>query len=201
MAMPEPPTLQGKRVRLEPLTLQHLPSLERVAFEESTWAHMASWVKTPAQLQDWAETALEWRVTRNAIPWVTVLQATGEAIGSTRFADLDLQHRTVEIGWTWLAAAYRGTGINTEAKLLQLAYAFDALQLCRVALKTHHENLRSRAAMLAMGAQYEGMFRNHMLMPDGSTRHTAWYSIIAEEWPRVRCRLEARLLAQTQPSA
>ena len=188
-------------MRLEPMTLAHLPALERVAYDDNTWALTMTHVKTRADLQAWMQTALDWRAAGTAMPWVTVLQATGEAIGGTRFAELDIKNLTVEIGWTWLNAAYRGLGLNTEAKLLQLTYAFEVLKLRRVALKTHSLNERSRGAMLAMGAQFEGILRNHLIMPDGGARHTASYSVIAEEWPQVKSRLEARLKAQTQPSA
>ena len=201
MTAPATPTLTGERVRLEPMTWEHLPALEPVAFEPSTWAHTVTQVKNTDDLRAWMQPALDWRAAGTAMPWVTVLKETGDAIGGTRFAELDLKNRTVEIGWTWLASAYRGTGINCEVKLLQQTYAFDVLKLRRVALKTHHENLRSRGAMLAMGAQFEGIFRNHMIMHDGSTRHTAWYSVIEEEWPQVRCQLEARLKDQIRRSA
>ena len=134
------------------------------------------------------------------MPWVTVLKTKNRVIGSTRFMDLDRVHKTTEIGWTWLAPEFQGSGLNAEVKLLQLTYAFEELQLNRVALKTHHENLRSQAAMRKIGAVEEGTFRNHMIMPDGSMRHSVWFSIIREEWPRVRSQLEERVRS-TQPSA
>jgi RimJ/RimL family protein N-acetyltransferase len=132
------------------------------------------------------------------MPWVTILksQSPGEpdrVIGSTRYIDLDLQHRTVEIGHTWLSPNHHGAGVNPEAKLLQLAYAFETLNLRRVALKTHHENLQSQAAMRKLGAQYEGTFRNHYIMPDGTPRHSVWFSITQEDWPQVKSQLEQRL--------
>jgi len=105
----------------------------------------------------------------------------------------------VEIGHTWLAAPYRGTRLNTEVKLLQLGYAFEDLNMRRVALKTHHENARSRAAVLALGATEEGTFRNHLIMPDGSTRHTVWYSITNEDWPSVKERLQQRIANFAEP--
>jgi RimJ/RimL family protein N-acetyltransferase len=129
------------------------------------------------------------------MPWVTVLKAENRVIGSTRFMDFDRGHKTTELGSTWLAPEFQGSGLNAEAKLLQLAYAFDDLKLNRVALKTHHENLRSQAAMKKIGAMEEGTFRNHYVMPDGSLRHSVWFSIIREEWPRVRSLLEAQVEA------
>ena len=132
------------------------------------------------------------------MPWVTILKSqspetSDKVVGTTRFIDLDLHHLTVEIGNTWLAPEHHGAGINPEAKLLQLTYAFETLHLRRVALKTHHENLQSQAAMRKLGAQYEGTFRNHYIMPDGSPRHSVWFSITQEDWPQVRERLATRL--------
>ncbi|HSY37011.1 MAG TPA: GNAT family protein [Acidobacteriaceae bacterium] len=190
------PTLEGAHVRLEPLTLAHLPDLEAIAFDPSIWRYMLSIIRTPADLRAWAESAL---ATPNSLPWVTIRKAhdttPDQLAGSTRFLDLDLTHRTTELGHTWLAASARGTLINAEAKLLQLTYAFETLNLNRVALKTHHENLQSQNAMKALGALYEGTFRNHYLMPDGTARHSVWFSITREDWPQVKERLTQRLKA------
>ena len=106
---------------------------------------------------------------------------------------LDLRHRTVEIGHTWLSPSVQQAGDNPEAKLLQLTHAFETLNLNRVAFKTHHENLQSQAAIKKLGAQYEGTFRNHNITPDGTIRHSMWFSITKEEWPQVKSRLEERL--------
>jgi RimJ/RimL family protein N-acetyltransferase len=191
--MIEVPVLEGARVRLEPLTLEHLPALEKIAFDERIWRYMTTWVRTPAELRGWVEAALEGVATGTALPWVTVLREGSVVVGSTRLFDLSRVHGTAELGHTWLAPAVHGAGVNAEAKLLQLGYAFDTLGLRRVALKTHHENLQSQAAMRKLGAVYEGTFRNHYVMPDGSQRHSVWFSITREEWPSVRSRLEERL--------
>ncbi len=137
--------------------------------------------------------ALKAKEVGNSLPWVTVLKQENRVIGSTRFIDLDMTHRTVELGSTWLAPEYHGAGVNPEVKLLQLTYAFEELGLNRVAFKTHHENRQSQAAMRKMGAIEEGTFRNHYIMSDGTQRHSVWFSIIREEWPEVRARLEGRL--------
>jgi N-acetyltransferase len=192
------PVLEGVRVRLEPLTQEHLPALEKIAFDERIWRYMTTWVRTRAELRGWVEAALEGAAAGTALPWVTVLRESGAVMGSTRLFDLSRMHGTVELGHTWLAPAVHGAGVNAEAKLLQLGYAFDTLELRRVGLKTHHENLQSQAAMRKLGAVYEGTFRNHYVMPDGSQRHSVWFSITREEWPTVRSRLETRL---TQPAA
>ncbi len=191
--MIEVPVLEGARVRLEPLTLGHLSALERIAFDERIWRYMIMWVRTPAELRRWVEAALEGVAAGTALPWVTVLRESGAVVGSTRLFDLRRVHGTVELGHTWLTPAVHGAGVNAEAKLLQLAYAFDTLGLRRVGFKTHHENLQSQAAMRKLGAEYEGTFRNHYVMPDGSQRHSVWFSIVRGEWPSVRSRLEARL--------
>jgi RimJ/RimL family protein N-acetyltransferase len=148
-------------------------------------------------MRAWAEAALKAEAAGTSMPWVTVLKPADPAdvervIGSTRYLDLDLTHKTVEVGHTWLHPDFHGSGANAEAKLLQLQYAFETLGLNRVALKTHHENLHSQAAMRKLGAVYEGTFRNHYLMPDGSMRHSVWCSITREEWPGVKATLERR---------
>jgi RimJ/RimL family protein N-acetyltransferase len=196
--MIETPVLDGRWVRLEPLSFDHLQALEEIAYDDRIWRFMMSWVKTRHDLEAWLDSALKAKVAGTMLPWVTVLKADNRLIGSTRFIDLDLTHRTVEIGHTWIASEYQGTNVNPEAKLLQLSYAFDQLQLNRVAFKTHHENLQSQAAIRKLGAVYEGTFRNHYVMPDGSVRHSVWFSITQQEWPQVRSRLEHRL---SPPSA
>ncbi|CAN5423456.1 GNAT family protein [soil metagenome] len=190
------PTLEGPRVRLEPLSLAHLPALEPVLLAPevaTTWRHFRDVLKTPADLRTWVENALKLEAAGTGMPWVTILKSENRVVGTTRFIDLDLQNRTVEIGNTWLTPAVHQTGVNPEAKLLQLTHAFETLKLRRVALKTHHENLQSQAAMRKLGAQYEGTFRNHMIMPDSSTRHSVWFSITEEDWPKIKLELEKRL--------
>lgn len=193
----ETPVLEGQHVRLEPLTLEHLPALEKVAFDPAIWRYMLFTMNTPDDLRKWAEAALALKAAGNSLPWATVCKgsdgAPDQVVGSTRFIDLDLHHRTVEIGNTWLGEAARGTKVNTEAKLLQLTYAFEELNLQRVSFKTHIANKRSQSAIKAIGAIYEGTFRNHYIMPDGSSRDSAWFSIIHKEWPEVKDLLTRRL--------
>jgi len=190
----EQPVLEGRHVRLEPLTRQHLAGLEQVAFDERIWRYMLSKVETQEHLERWLESAVKAKeAPLPQLPWVTVLKDSGRVVGSTRFIDLDLVNKTVEIGHTWITPELHQRGVNPEAKLLQLQYAFETLGLNRVALKTHHENLQSQAAMKKMGAVYEGTFRNHYVMPDGSLRHSVWFSITREEWPQVRAGLVKRV--------
>ncbi len=200
MTLSETPVLEGPRVRLEPLSHTHLPALEQVAFDPRIWRYMLTRVTNRSELEAWLEAALAARAT-GQLPWVTILKAQNRSsadgrdrvAGSTRFLDLDLRHGTVEIGHTWLSPDVQAAGVNPEAKLLQLRFAFDDLNLNRVAFKTHHANLQSQAAIKKLGGVYEGTFRNHYVMPDGTLRHSVWFSITKEEWPQVRERLEERL--------
>jgi RimJ/RimL family protein N-acetyltransferase len=127
------------------------------------------------------------------IPFATVSQATGEPIGSTRYLALRPEHRSLEIGWTWLHPSAWGTGANAEAKLLQLRHAFEELGCRRVEFKTDALNERARAALEAIGAAFEGVHRKHMLVRDGENRDSAWYAIVDDDWPAARTRLEQRL--------
>ena len=196
---PPTPTLEGTHVRLEPMTIKHLEALAEIAFDPQIWQYMITWVRTRDDLRAWIESALAREAEGAAMPWVTVDKATGQVMGSTRFYDLDMHHGTTELGHTWLTPRAHGTAINPEAKLLQLRYAFETLGLVRVELRTHHENRRSQAAIRKLGATFEGFFRNHYRMPDGSRRHSVYYSITDAEWPAVKAGLEQRLLAFSLP--
>jgi RimJ/RimL family protein N-acetyltransferase len=189
----EPVTLEGRLVRLEPLSLDHIPALADVALDPAIWRWTIARPTSIVDLHAWAEAALANRAAGTEMPFVTMERATGRPIGSSRFMNIVLEHRRLEIGWTWLAPAWQRTGANREAKLLQLGHAFDVLGCRRVEFKTDSRNEASRAALLGIGAQFEGIFRNHMVMPEGPMRHSAWYSVIDEEWPAVRDRLEASL--------
>jgi RimJ/RimL family protein N-acetyltransferase len=189
----EPVVLEGRLVRLEPLSIDHLPALAEVAFSPAIWEWMPMYVTSEADLRLWIEQALDQAAVARALPWITWSKGSGRIIGSTRYMDIDVHNRGLEIGGTWLAPAYQRSGINVEAKYLQLRHAFEALGAVRVSFKTHHNNLQSQTAIAALGAKPEGVFRNHMIMPDGSFRHSVWYSIIQEEWPEVKAGLEARM--------
>ncbi len=188
-----PVVLEGAIARLEPLAPGHLAALAEIAFETGIWRWMTTWVRTEADLERWMAAALAQSAESRSMAWVTFDRRTGRAAGSTRFLDIDPYHRTLEIGHTWLAPEFQHTGLNQEAKYLQLRHAFEEMGMRRVAFKTHHENVQSQRAIMALGAQAEGLFRNHLRMPDGSARHTMWFSIIEEDWPQVKARLEARM--------
>jgi RimJ/RimL family protein N-acetyltransferase len=188
-----PVTLQGRIVRLEPLALEHVAGLAEVALDPRIWQWTIARPTSIDDLRAWAESALASRAAGTELPFVTIEQATGRLIGSSRYMNIVLEHRRLEIGWTWLAPAWQRTGANREAKLLMLGHAFDVLGCRRVEFKTDSRNEPSRAALLGIGAQFEGIFRNHMVMPEGPMRHSAWYSVTDDEWPAVRARLEASL--------
>jgi N-acetyltransferase len=189
----EPVTLEGTHVRLEPLSIDHLPALVEVGLEPSLWRWTLSQIRTPDDMRRYVETALGGAASGAEVPFATIERRTGRAIGSTRFLAIEPQHRRVEIGYTWLAPAWQRTAANTEAKLLMLRHAFEDRGALRVEFKTDSLNERSRRALAGIGAVEEGTFRNHMLTQAGRRRHTVYFSITDEEWPAVRRRLEARL--------
>jgi len=191
----EPVVLEGPRIRLEPLAPAHLADLLVVAFDQSLWQWTIMGLQDEAGLRRWFGTALSNAEAGIERPFATVDRASGRAIGSSRFLSIVPEHRRLEIGWTWVATAFQRTGANREVKLLQLTHAFETLCANRVEFKTHSRNERSRTALAGMGATFEGVFRSHMIMPDGSIRDSAYFSVIAEEWPRVKAGLVASLAA------
>jgi RimJ/RimL family protein N-acetyltransferase len=189
----QPVVLEGRRVRLEPLRAEHFGDLAAVAFDPVIWRWSALGDLDEAGLRGWMAAALANADAGLELPFATVERSTGRAVGSTRFMSIVPEHRRLEIGWTWLGSAFQRSGLNREAKLLQLTHAFEVLGANRVEFKTHALNDRSRAALAGIGATFEGVFRNHMILPDGSIRHSAYFSVIAEEWPAVKAALAAGL--------
>jgi RimJ/RimL family protein N-acetyltransferase len=189
------PVLEGSIVRLEPLTPKHEEALWEASRDPRTWRWLS--VVQPQTREEWAayvEQALAAAAAGTEIPFVTLCHK--EVVGSTRFLALRPEHGSVEIGWTWLHPSAWGTGANVEAKLLQLRHAFESWGCRRVELKTDALNERSRGALEALGATFEGVHRKHMLVRDGQNRDSAWYSVTDDDWPRVRAHLEARLAAR-----
>ncbi len=185
----EPVVLEGSRIRLEPLRADHLADLRLVAFDAPLWRWTIMGAQDEAGLERWVETALANQEAGTERPFATIDLATGRAIGSSRYMSIVPEHRRLEIGWTWVASAYQRTGSNREAKLLQLTHAFEVLGANRVEFKTHSRNERSRTALVGIGATFEGVFRQHTIMPDGSLRDSAYFSIISPEWPAVKAAL------------
>ena len=182
-------------MRLVPLTEGHFDALLQASKDPKIWEFTSAVIRGEDELRQYIKTALAWQRAGTAVPFVTTDAATGTAIGSTRFANIDQENRRAEIGWTWLNPRWWRTAVNTEAKYLMLRHAFEKWQCIRVELKTAAKNLRSRAAIARLGAKEEGILRHHMIQPDGSYRDSVYFSILAEEWPEVKAKLEARLNA------
>lgn len=189
----EPVTLEGRHVRLEPLSQAHHADLSASGLDPELWRWIPTQVRTPEEMSAYIETALGEQSRGVSLPFAILEKCTGRAIGSTRYGNIERTHHRVEIGWTWLAPAWQRTPVNTEAKYLLLCHAFETLGCIRVELKTDSLNDRSRAAILRIGAREEGTFRNHMITSTGRIRHTVYFSISDSEWPEVKARLEARL--------
>jgi RimJ/RimL family protein N-acetyltransferase len=193
MRPPEPLVLEGRFVRLEPLGEQHRSDLEIAVAEDPEAVRLGAGLFVQHGWDAWYGEAVTGMADGRYVAWATVALDSGYTVGSTRFGDIDLPSERVEIGWTFLAPSRWRTAINSEAKLLQLRYAFDDLGAGRVGLKTDARNLRSQAAIERLGGVREGVLRRHMRLPDGFIRDSVYYSILRDEWPAVRDRLEARL--------
>jgi N-acetyltransferase len=186
------PTLEGRIVRLEPLRPEHEEPLWHASRDPRTWRWLSvAQPQTQAEWSGFVAQALDAAAEGREIPLVT--SCNEQVVGSTRFLALRPEHRSVEIGWTWLHPSAWGTGANVEAKYLQLRHAFETWGCRRVELKTDALNERSRGALEALGATFEGIHRKHMLVRSGENRDSAWYSVVDDDWPAVRGRLEARL--------
>jgi len=181
-------------VRLEPLRPEHEDGLWEASRDERTWRWLSIVQPgTRLELRDYLEAALANAAAGVELPFATVRLEDGRIVGSTRFLALCPEHRSLEIGWTWLAPAAWESGVNVEAKLLMFQDAFERLECRRVELKTDALNERSRRALAALPARFEGVHRKHMLVRGGENRDSAWYSIVDDEWPTVRKNLRARL--------
>lgn len=187
-------TLEGELVRLEPLEPRHETGLWKASRDERTWRWLSVLQpRTREEFHEYVEAALVNAADGLEQPFATIRRDDGRVVGSTRYLALRPEHRSLEIGWTWLAPEAWGTGVNVEAKLLMLAHAFEQLGCLRVELKTDSSNERSRRAMEALPAQFEGIHRKHMLVRGGERRDSAWYSVIDDDWPQVRANLLRRL--------
>jgi RimJ/RimL family protein N-acetyltransferase len=189
----QPVVLEGRYVRLEPLAQTHAPSLAAVSGDEEIWRYFSTSLLTVEDVRAWIDVALAQQVAGVSLPFAIVAKEAGRAIGSTRYMNIVPHDRGLEIGSTWLAPAYWRTAINSECKFLLLRHAFEALGCIRVQIKTDRRNERSRRAIERLGAQFEGILRQHMIVRDGVYRDTAMYSIIDAEWPAVKERLAAGL--------
>jgi N-acetyltransferase len=202
-----PVTLEGRWVRLEPLARGHASDLLAAASGSRETYGFTAVPATLTETHDYIDGALAEQAAGRALPFVTVDRGRGVVVGATRLFNIEFwpwppgnAHQrgperpdVVEIGWTWLAAAAQRTPINTEAKLLMLAHAFDHWRVHRVSLMTDARNERSRNAILRLGARFDGVLRAARPASDGAIRDTAAFSILEAEWPAVRANLQARL--------
>jgi RimJ/RimL family protein N-acetyltransferase len=186
-----PVTLTGRIIRLEPLCEDHVPDLCRVGLDKQIWQYMLyGAIETKEDMRSWVLDMLRRQERGTDLPFAVINRASGRAIGATRYLDIRVEHRSVEIGGTWYGIAYQRTGVNTEAKYLLLRHAFEDLGCVRVQFKTDLRNERSQRAIERIGAVREGVLRNHMILEDGYLRYSVIYSIIEAEWPELRPRLE-----------
>ena len=197
---PQPITLAGRHVRLEPVAPRHAADLYAAGADPSIWRYLP---RPPfADLPDaqaWIDSCLARNELESRIQFAVIHLPDGKAIGSTGYLDIDRPNRALEIGMTWYGVAYQRTPVNTECKYLMLRHAFDDLAALRVCLKTDSRNHRSQRAIERIGAQREGTLRNHRITWDGVNRHSVYYSIIASEWPAVKARLQTMLDRPAQP--
>ncbi|MHB1261683.1 MAG: GNAT family N-acetyltransferase [Thermoplasmatota archaeon] len=198
-----PVTLHGRHVVLEPLRPEHAEELWPAASERALWAYMGAdgmGVASHEDLRIWIGNRIAGAPSRlPARPFLLRDAATGQAFGASSLFDIDAANRKLEVGHTWLGASHRRTAANTEAKRLILGHAFEVLGAVRVQLKCDARNAPSRAAIERIGAKPEGVLRHWLILPDGHRRDTAFYSILAAEWPAVRARLDGML--QEGPAA
>jgi N-acetyltransferase len=185
--------LEGRLVVLEPLREDHREGLWVAAQHGEIWEWLQRIGDRRGDFDEWFARGLGACEAGREGVFATVDRESGEVVGSTRYMTIREEHGGLEIGWTWLVPSAWGTGANVEAKLLMLEQAFERLGCMRVELKTDARNGRSRAAMEALPARFEGIFRKHMIVPGVGVRDSAYYSVIEEEWPGVRANLERRL--------
>ena len=183
------PTLSGSLVTLEPLSFAHVAELRDAANEGELWRAWYTSIPHPDAMTAEVERRLSLHEQGKMLPWATRLASTGRVVGMTTFMNPSTDAPRLEIGSTWLAKSAHGTGANREAKLLQLEYAFDALDCIAVEFRTHWHNRQSRTAIAALGAKEDGVLRSHSVGPDGALRDTVVFSITASEWPAVRLGL------------
>ncbi len=187
--------LEGAHVRLEPVGAQHREGLCDAVRDGSLWTLFYTMVPHPDEMTAFLDDAAEAHAAGDGLTFATIERKSGAVVGSTRFLHSNLGYRRTEIGFTFLAERFQRTPINTEAKLLMLTHAFDAMELNRVEFLTDYLNTNSRRAILRLGAKEEGVLRSHVVMTDGRVRDSVIFSILRHEWPGVRQNLEMRLAA------
>lgn len=198
MIRPAPVTLEGHGVRLEPLTAAHGRDLALAVQDGRLWELWYTAVPQPAEMPAYLAEAFEGQRAGHMLPWAVRELGTGAIVGSTRYHDIVAEIDRVEIGYTWYAARWQRSHVNTACKLLLLIHAFEALACQVVGLRTDNFNFRSQRAIAALGAKLDGVIRHHRPRKDGTVRDTCMYSILAQEWPDVRRHLQLRLARNTE---
>lgn len=191
--IPHPSLLQGKLVRLVPLEEAHFEDLFAAASDKRIWEFYTGDWSVRERFEHIYRDVLKARETGSVYPYVIVLRSSGEIIGSTRLMDIEKSDRRLEIGGTWLIPKFWASAINPDCKLALLTFSFETLLAKRVQLKTQHDNIRSRRAIEKIGGVFEGVIRKHMLKDDGTYRSSAYFSILDDEWPLVKQRLQTLL--------
>lgn len=190
----QPVTLEGRLVRLEPLTEQHMPALLHAARDERIWQYMFYGNLAEREpMEAFVSNAIRLRTAGTDLPFAVIDRASGQAIGCTRFRDICMKHMKLEIGGTWYASDYQRSGANLECKYLMMRHAFETFGILRVQFKTDIRNARSQQSLEKMGAVREGILRRSAIMPDGVIRDTAIYSILDTEWDAVKQGIETRM--------
>lgn len=187
----KPVVLQGKYVRLEPMTEVHAPALAEIGIGQPFWDFMVyGQINTLDDMRNWVSDILVRAEKGTDLPFIVIDLASGRVAGATRYLNIMPNDRGLEIGGTWYGPEFQRTAMNTECKYLLLQHAFETLGCIRVQLKTDSRNERSQKAIERIGAVKEGVLRNHMILPNGHYRHSVYYSILDTEWIDVKKRLE-----------
>jgi RimJ/RimL family protein N-acetyltransferase len=185
--------LDGQFVRLEPLRFEHLEALCAVGLEKSMWTLTANVMENVGDMRHYVEIALKEFEQKTSLPFVTIEKSSNKIVGSTRFGNIDRKNLKTEIGWTWINPEWQRTFVNTEAKLMMLAHAFETWECVRVEFKTDALNEKSRNAILRIGAKEEGILRRHMITETGRYRDSVYFSIIDSEWEAVKANLQLKV--------
>ena len=194
-----PVNLQGKLVRLEPLSEAHVAGLAAIGLNDDIWRWMPyGYLRSKEDIRKWVMDLLNRAEQGTDRPFAVIHLASGRVAGATRYMDIHPKDYALEVGGTWYGVEFQRTGVNTEAKYLLLSHAFEDLKCIRVQIKTDLRNERSQKAIERIGAVREGVLRNSMIMPDGYKRSSVYYSILDAEWPAVKARLEGMLNNRTQ---
>jgi RimJ/RimL family protein N-acetyltransferase len=193
MIDPQPVTLEGRGVRLEPMTAEHAPALAKAASDGKLWELWYTAVPEPAAFEKYVADALAGKTGGHMLPWVVRELGSGEIVGSTRYHDIVAAIDRVEIGYTWYATRWQRSHVNRACKLLLFTHAFETLGCRVVGLRTDNFNFRSQRAIEGLGAKKDGVIRHHQARKDGTVRDSVMYSVLAAEWPDVKRHLELKL--------